>query len=83
MRKQKRKVKYTNEPLGKLVVIPNFLPPPEDLVLRDADETVKITISLDKKSVDFFKEKAKAARTSYQKMIRKLLTHYVMAHAKT
>ena len=37
------KIRYTDAPLGKLKVVPDFLPPPEDLVFRD--EGVKITMS--------------------------------------
>ncbi len=29
------KIKYTDEPLGNLKVVPDFLPRPEDLVFRD------------------------------------------------
>jgi len=49
-----RKIKYTNEPLGDLKVVPDFLPRPEDLVFRD--EGVKVTIALSKRSVEFFKQ---------------------------
>jgi hypothetical protein len=34
------------------------------------EETVKITISLSKTSIDFFKKEAKKYNTQYQKMIR-------------
>ena len=40
------------------------------------DETVKVTISLSKTSVDFFKKEAKKYNTQYQKMIRRLLDEY-------
>ncbi len=68
------KIRYTNEPLGDLKVIPDFLPRPEDLVLRD--EGIKVTISLSKRSVDFFKSEAKKYNTQYQRMIRRLLDIY-------
>ncbi len=42
------RIKYTDEPLGSLRVVPDFLPRPEDLVFRD--EGVKVTISLSKRS---------------------------------
>jgi len=45
-----------------------------DLVLKD--ETVKVTISLSKASVEFFKEEARKHKTQYQKMIRRLLDEY-------
>ena len=35
------KIKYTNEPLGKLEVVSDFLPRPEDLVF--CDDGVKVT----------------------------------------
>jgi len=38
--------------------------------------TVKVTISLSKLSVDFFKKEAKQYNTQYQKMIRRLLGEY-------
>ena len=42
----KEKIKYTDEPIGKVKVISDFLPSPEELVLKD--ETVKVTIALSK-----------------------------------
>lgn len=68
-------VTYTNEPLGNLQVIADFLPPPADLAFRE--EGVKVTLSLSKKSVDFFKSEAGKHHTQYQRMIRKLLDAYV------
>ena len=72
--KKRTKIKYTNEPLGKLKIIPNFLPPPDQLVLKE--EAVKITLVLSKSSVDFFKHLAQKKHTRYQKMIRVLLDQY-------
>ena len=69
-----RKIKYTNEPMGKVRVIPDFLPSPEELALKD--ETIKVTIALSKTSVDFFKKEANKYNTQYQKMIRRLLDEY-------
>lgn len=77
----KKKIKYTDEPMGKLRVIKDFLPPPEKLVLKE--ENVKITISLNKSSVDFFKNEAQKHRTSYQKMIRRLIEWYASQHRKS
>jgi len=70
----KGKIKYTNEPIGKVKVITDFLPSPKELALKD--ETVKITISLSKASVDIFKKEAKKYNTQYQKLIRRLLDEY-------
>lgn len=70
----KEKIKYTDEPIGKVRVVADFLPSPEQLALKD--ETVKVTLSLSKASVDFFKKEAKKYNTQYQKMIRRLLDEY-------
>jgi len=72
----KKKIKYTDEPLGRLKVVEDFLPSPEKLVFRE--ENVKVTLSLSKTSVDFFKREAAAHHTQYQKMIRRLLDLYVI-----
>jgi hypothetical protein len=74
------RIKYTNEPIGEPRVIKDFLPAPSELAFRDED--VKITITLSKKSVDFFKSEAAKADTQYQRMIRRLLDVYVDAHAR-
>ena len=68
------KTRYTDEPLGRVRVVPDFLPSPEELVLRE--DTVKVTISLSKSSIAFFKREAKKHNTQYQKMIRRLLDAY-------
>lgn len=73
------RIKYTNEPFGNPRAIRDFLPSPEELAFRDED--VKITITLSKKSVEFFKSEAAKADTQYQRMIRRLLDAYVNAHA--
>jgi hypothetical protein len=75
------KIRYTNEPIGHPRVIRDFLPSPEQLAYRDED--VKITISLSKRSVDFFKSAAMKSDTQYQRMIRRLLDAYVEAHVGT
>lgn len=73
-----RKIKDLNMPIGKMIKINDFLPPPEKLVVQD--ENVKITISLSKTSVEFFKQKAKKYHTKYQKMIRNLIDRYASHH---
>jgi len=73
------RIKYTDEPLGNLRVVPDFLPRPEDLVFRD--EAVKVTISLSKRSVEFFKNEARRHNTQYQRMIRRLLDAYAEHHS--
>jgi predicted DNA binding CopG/RHH family protein len=75
------KIRYSDEALGDLKVIPDFLPSPEELAFRE--ESVKVTISLSKKSVAFFKSEAVKHRTQYQRMIRQLIDAYVDAQART
>jgi predicted DNA binding CopG/RHH family protein len=77
----KNKIKYTDEPIGKLRVIKDFLPPPDQLVLKE--ENVKITISLKKSSVEFFKKEAQKHRTSYQRMIRRVIDWYALQYRKS
>ena len=74
----KAKIKYADEPLGKFRIVDDFLPPPEDLLFKQ--ENIKITITLSKNSVDFFKNEAKRYNTQYQKMIRRLLDLYAAHH---
>ena len=60
--------------------IEDFLPSPELLVKKE--ENVKITISLSKSSVDFFKEKAKKAGIPYQVMIKTVIDRYSTHYQK-
>ena len=76
---KKRKVIYTDEPMGEVRIIENFLPPPEHMIFKK-DDTVKVTLSLTSASVAFFKKEAKQHHTQYQKMIRILLDEYVSHH---
>ena len=77
----KSTIKYTDEPMGDLKIVDDFLPPPDQLVLKE--DNVKVTISLKKSNIDFFKEEAKKHRTSYQKMIREVVDRYVSHYRKT
>ena len=74
----KNKITYTDEPMGKVRVMTDLLPSPEQLVFKE--KKVKVTISLSKTSLDFFKEQADLHQTAYQKMIRNLLDAYVVQH---
>lgn len=67
---------YSDEPIGRVRIVKDFLPRPEELVFKE--DNVKVTLSLSRESVDFFKEEAKRNRTQYQKMIRRLLDIYVI-----
>ena len=70
---------YTDEPIGPLRFIKDFLPPPDQLILKD--DGVKVTISLSKRSVDFFKAHAKRSKIPYQRMIRRVLDEYAGHYA--
>ena len=70
----KKKIKYTDEKIGKIEIINDFLPKPEELVLKK--DTTKITLNLSKSSVEFFKLIAKKHGSQYQKVIRNLLDRY-------
>lgn len=72
----KRNVKYTKGEIGKVKIVPDFLPSPDKLVLKE--ETVKVTLSLTKESVDFFKHQADINHTQYQKMIKIVLNMYAL-----
>ena len=73
--RRKRAVKYTEGETGRIgKPIKDFLPPPDQLVLRESN--VKVTLSLSQKSVDFFKREAKKSRVPYQRMIRALVDAY-------
>jgi len=60
-----KKIIYTNEEIGDLDIIKDFLPSPDELVFKD--DSVKVTISLSKYSVDFFKQEAKKITPSTKK----------------
>jgi len=75
----KKKIKYTNEPVGKVKVVTDFLPSPEKLALKN--QNTKVTISLSAESVEYFKEEADKDDMQYHKMIRQFLDEYV-AHQK-
>jgi hypothetical protein len=47
-----RTVKYTTGEIGRVRVIKDFLPPPDDLVPRE--DNVKVMLSLSRRSLDFF-----------------------------
>lgn len=74
----KKKIRYSDEPIGEVKVVKDFLPSPEKLAFRE--DTVKVTMVLNKASVDFFKQEAQKHHTSYQAMIRNLLDLYAHHH---
>lgn len=69
-----RTVKYSAGEIGRVRVIDDFLPSPDALVPRE--DHVKVTLSLSKRSLDYFKREAKKRRVPYQRMIRSLVDMY-------
>jgi len=72
-------IKYSNESIGNINLVSDFLPSPEELALKQ--HNTKVTISLSTESVAYFKDAAKKHHMQYQKIIRQLLDEYV-AHQK-
>ena len=70
------KIKYSNEPLGKVQIVSDFLPSPAELAYRE--EGVKVILALSRKSIEFFKPEAAKYQTQYQRMIRRLIDAYVL-----
>ncbi len=70
----KKKIKYSKGEIGEVEIVNDFLPSPKNLVLKN--DSVKITISLSKDSVNFFKSQASKHHIPYQKMIKTLLDKY-------
>ena len=70
----KSKKQDEDMPAGKLTRAADVLPPPEELAMPE--ETVKVTIALTKRSLDFFKREARKHHSKYQKMIRELVDRY-------
>jgi len=70
-----KSIQYSDEPIGEIKLIPDFLPSPSELALKN--KNTKVTISLSSESVTFFKAAAKKHHMQYQKIIRQLLDEYV------
>lgn len=70
-----------DKPIGKLEAVADFLPPPNELLPKE--DMVKITLSVDEATVQFFKLVAKTSKTKYQKMMREVLKRYAAQHRKS
>jgi predicted DNA binding CopG/RHH family protein len=75
-----RTVRYTAGEIGRVRVIADFLPAPSDLVPRE--DNVKVTLSLSRRGLDFFKREARKRRVPYQRMIRALADTYAERQAR-
>lgn len=58
--------------------IDDLIPGPQDLVRREEKE--RITIALDKKSLDLFRDYAKKHNAKYQNMINGVVEAYASTH---
>jgi hypothetical protein len=58
--------------------VADTLPPPDQLVLPD--DGVKVTLTLSRQSVEFFKQVARKNHVPYQLMIRSLIDEYARVH---
>ena len=70
----KKTVKYSDGEIGDVKVVKDFLPSPDQLVLRE--DNVKVTLALSRRSVEFFKREADKQHVPYQRMIRALVDAY-------
>jgi predicted DNA binding CopG/RHH family protein len=69
-----RTKRYSDGEIGDVRIVEDFLPPPDRLTLRE--DNVKVTLSLSRRSVEFFKREAGRAQVPYQRMIRALVDAY-------
>lgn len=74
MKRRTTKINDPDQPVGKLMRVADFLPPPEELI--PDEEVIKITIAVDKETLQFFKGAAAKTGAKYQRMIREVLKGY-------
>ena len=76
-KKTRKKTNSSDEPIGQLRLVPDFLPAPRDLLPKP----VRITLTLDKTTVDFFKQSARNNDEKYQRMMREVLRGYASKYS--
>lgn len=67
-------IKYTDEDLEFGEIMEDFLPPPQELVLKSIK--VKIPLELTEKKFSFLKEEASKKNISYQNLIESIIDEY-------
>ena len=72
--------KNISKAITKRKIVTDFLPPPEKLAKKEPK--IKITITLNRGSVDFFKKYAQKNNVKYQTMINEVLEKYVQRYNK-
>jgi predicted DNA binding CopG/RHH family protein len=75
-----KQIQYSDEPIGEIKLVADFLPPPSELAVKN--KNTKITITLSSESVAYFKDVAEKHHMQYQKIIRQLLDEYVANQKK-
>jgi len=73
-------IQYSDEPIGEVKLVADFLPSPSELAIKN--QNTKVTLSLSSESVAYFKEMAEKHHMQYQKIIRQLLDEYVTHQRK-
>ncbi len=71
----KKSIRYTDAPMKYGRIVPDFLPRPEELVLRERNE--RVTLNLSTRSLAFFRQLGKKSHVPYQKLIRRYLDDFV------
>jgi hypothetical protein len=74
-----RTARYSVGEIGRVRIVEDFLPAPAVLVPRE--DNVKVTLSLSRRSLDFFKREARKRGVPYQRMIRALVDTYASKQA--
>jgi predicted DNA binding CopG/RHH family protein len=69
-----KNIQRAHSEIGAFKLVKDFLPPPDKLVMREAN--VKVTLSLSQRSVDFCKREAGKRHVPYQRMIQALVDAY-------
>ena len=69
----KKKIRYSDEPIS-FTVVKDFLPKPSEFVLKQP--AVSVTLEVGKSSLEFYKDIAKKHKTTYKRVIKKVLDTY-------
>jgi predicted DNA binding CopG/RHH family protein len=70
----RKRTKNADRPIGKLTIVDDFLPTPAELAKEF--KTQRVTIDIEKETVDFFKESADKTGAKYQRLMREVLKRY-------
>lgn len=77
----RKKVVHPEQPIGSLTPVADFLPSPQELA--GAQPMVKVTLAIDRFSLDYFKTTAKRFGGKYQRMMREILRSYARHHGQS